>query len=128
MIKRKEVTNWFEQAKADFKAAKDLLKFENYYASVFFSHQTAEKALKSLYIHKKKRSVRGHNLVFFARELDAPENIINACAELTPDYITTRYPDAAIGVPFEYYTKDSGEKHLKMAEEVLLWVKKEMEK
>lgn len=128
MTERKEVIYWLEQGKADLKTAKDLLKSENYYASVFFSHQTAEKALKSLYIHKKKRSIRGHNLVFFARELDAPENIINACAELTPDYITTRYPDAAIGIPFENYTKESGERHLKMAEEVFLWVKKEIEK
>ncbi len=122
---RKEVDYWLEQGKADLKSAIDLLKSENYYASVFFSQQAAEKALKSLYIKSKKESIRGHNLVFFARKLSAPENII---AELTPDYLTTRYPDAAIGAPFESYTKDSAEKHLKMAEEVAQWVKEEIEK
>ncbi|MFQ6089640.1 MAG: HEPN domain-containing protein [Candidatus Methanofastidiosia archaeon] len=128
MTLRKEVGYWLRQAKADLKSSKDLLKSENYYASVFFSHQTAEKALKSLYIYKKKKSIRGHNLVFFARELGAPEDVVNACAELTPDYLTTRYPDASTGPPFENYTKESAERHLKMAKEVFLWTKKEMKK
>jgi|GEM_PF-5891225 len=33
---RKEIDYWFEQAKADLKSATDLLKTENFYASVFF--------------------------------------------------------------------------------------------
>ncbi len=119
---RKEIGYWFEQAKADLKSATDLLKTENFYASVFFSQQTTEKALKSLYIKEKRTSVKTHNLVFIARELDAPQNIINDCAELTSDYITTRYPDAAIGAPFENYNRESAERHLKMAKEVLQWV------
>ena len=53
----------------------------------------------------------------------APKGIINSCAELTPDYLTTRYPDAATGAPFESYTKESAER---MAEEVLRWVEKKM--
>ncbi|HEY9246951.1 MAG TPA: HEPN domain-containing protein [Candidatus Methanoperedens sp.] len=119
---RKEIDYWFEQAKADFKSATDLLNTDNFYASVFFSQQTAEKSLKSLYIKEKKTSVKTHNLVFLARELDAPQNVINDCAELTPDYITTRYPDAAIGAPFESYTGESAQRHLRMAREVLQWV------
>ena len=119
---RKEIDYWYEQAKADLKSATDLLKTENFYASVFFSQQTAEKSLKSLYIKEKRTSVKTHNLVFLARELDAPQNIINDCAELTPDYITTRYPDAATGAPFESYTRESAERHLMMAEEVRKWV------
>ncbi|MEM2865870.1 MAG: HEPN domain-containing protein [Candidatus Hadarchaeales archaeon] len=102
---RKEVYYWMEQAKADFKSAVDLLKSKNFYASVFFSNQSAEKSLKALYLKEKKKSVRTHNLVFLARELKAPEDIVNHCAELTPDYLTTRYPDAATGPPFESYTK-----------------------
>ncbi len=119
---RKEIDYWFEQAKADLKSATDLLRTENFYASVFFSQQTAEKSLKSLYIKEKKMSITTHNLVFLARELNAPKNIINYCAELTPDYLTTRYPDAATGAPFENYTRESAERHLKMGKEVLQWV------
>jgi len=119
---RKEIDYWFEQAKADMKSAADLLKTDNYYASVFFSQQAAEKSLKSLYIKEQRTSIKTHNLVFLARELGAPESIINNCAELTPDYLTTRYPDAATGAPFESYTKESAERHLRMAKEVLQWV------
>lgn len=125
---RKEIDYWYEQAKADFKSATDLLKSRDFYASVFFSHQTAERSLKALYIKEKKRSVKTHNLVFLARELTAPEDIINNCAELTPDYLTTRYPDAATGAPFESYTKESAGRHLDMAEEVFRWVKKRIGK
>lgn len=96
---RKEIDYWFEQAKADLKSATDLLKTENFYASVFFSQQAAEKSLKALYIDEKRMIAKTHNLVFLARELGAPENIINNCAELTPDYLTARYPDAATGAP-----------------------------
>jgi len=63
--------------------------------------------------------------VFLARELNAPEHIINNSAELTPDYLTTHYPDAAIGAPFENYTREGAEKHLKMAEEVYQWTKQQ---
>jgi len=119
---REEINCWLAQAKADLKSATDLLKTDNYYSSVFFSQQTTEKSLKALYIKEKRKSIRTHNLSFLARELKAPEQIINNSAELTPDYLTTRYPDAAIGAPFENYTKTSAEKHLKMAEEVIQWV------
>lgn len=121
-IMRKEIDYWFAQAKADLKSATDLLTTENFYASVFFSQQTTEKSLKSLYIREKRTTFKTHNLVFLARELNAPQNLINNCAELTPDYITTRYPDAATGAPFENYTQESAERHLRMAKEVVQWV------
>lgn len=43
-----EGLRWLDQAQADLKTAKDCLKDGNYYASAFFSHQAAEKALKGL--------------------------------------------------------------------------------
>jgi HEPN domain-containing protein len=67
-IMRKEIDYWFEQAKADLKSATDLLNTENFYASVFFSQQTTEKSLKSLYIREKRKTFKTHNLVFLARE------------------------------------------------------------
>lgn len=82
---RKEVEFWLLQSEADLKSAKDLLKTGNFYSSVFFSHQSVEKALKALYILEKKELIKTHNLVFLARELGASDNIINNCAELTPD-------------------------------------------
>ncbi|MFQ6124579.1 MAG: HEPN domain-containing protein, partial [Candidatus Heimdallarchaeota archaeon] len=46
MTNLEEGLRWLDQAKADFKTAKDCLKDTNYYASAFFAQQSAEKALK----------------------------------------------------------------------------------
>jgi HEPN domain-containing protein len=78
-------------------------------------------------VKEKRMGIRTHNLVFLARELGASQNIINDCAELTPDYITTRYPDAATGAPFESYTRESAERHLKMVKEEICIVKQAVE-
>jgi len=120
---REEIGFWFGQAEADFKSATNLLNSGDFYASVFFSQQTAEKSLKAAYLQEKKLGIKTHNLVFLARELGAPERIITNCAELTPDYIATRYPAAAMGAPFESYTLESAMAHLKMAKEVLEWIR-----
>jgi HEPN domain-containing protein len=45
---RKEIEDWFVQAKADLKAAKDNIETRNFFVSAFLSQQSAEKALKYL--------------------------------------------------------------------------------
>ncbi|WP_204327927.1 HEPN domain-containing protein, partial [Proteus mirabilis] len=44
----------WEQALEDLKTAEVLVEVKRYYASVFFSQQAAEKALKALYIEVKR--------------------------------------------------------------------------
>ena len=123
---RKEVSRLWEQALEDLDTAKKLLEVEKYYASVFFAEQAAEKALKALFIKEKKRAEFTHDLTELAEELNAPEDIYEAAAELSPDYIITRYPNAANAVPAKLYTKKSAEIHLKCGEGVIEWVRKEL--
>ncbi|PXF51335.1 MAG: hypothetical protein C4B55_02775 [Candidatus Methanophagaceae archaeon] len=52
---RKEVSRLWEQALEDFDTAEKLLEVEKYYASVFFSEQAAEKALKPLFFLARGR-------------------------------------------------------------------------
>ena len=61
-----------------------------------------------------------------AEKLNAPEDIYEAAAELSPDYTITRYPDAANAVPAKLYTRKSAGIHLKCGEEVIEWVRKEL--
>jgi HEPN domain-containing protein len=42
--------------------------------------------------------------------------------ELTPDYLTTRYPNAANGIPAEIYDEEIAERHLAYAEGICQWV------
>jgi len=123
---RKESVRLWEQAEEDLDTADKLLGVRKYYASVFFSEQAAEKALKVMYLERKRRVAFTHDLVELAEELGAPENVFHAAAELSPDYLTTRYPDAANAVPAKLYDEASAEMHLKLSREVLQWVKGEL--
>lgn len=116
-----------EQAETDLDTAKSNLEQGIHYASVLFSQQSSEKALKALYIHLKKEvPPKTHNLVNLAKQMDAPEEVLDACADLAPEYVLTRYPDGDIGPPSQRYTARSAERHLKLARRVLQWVKKRM--
>jgi HEPN domain-containing protein len=120
---RRESERLWEQAEEDLKTAEALIQADRYYASVFFSEQTAEKALKVVYLERKRRPAFTHDLVELAEELAADEHIRTAAAELSPDYLTTRYPDAANAVPARLYDRGSAELHLDHARKVLSWAR-----
>jgi HEPN domain-containing protein len=120
---RREAMALWAQGRADLATAITLLDAGVYYASVFFSQQTAEKALKAAIVDNQKRSVRGHNLVQMANSLNAPVEIMNAAAELNPEFMATRNPENVDGVPAQLYDKTSARLHLRCAQDVLEWAK-----
>ena len=124
---KEEVSEWLEQAKADFKTAKDNITNKNYYASVMFSQQAAEKAIKSLYILlKNKLPPRIHDLVELCRLVSAPENVILVSGKLTVTYLPSHYPGVAPQIPAKFYDERKARLHLKEAEEILQWTKKQI--
>ncbi len=123
---RRETSRLWEQAWHDLDTAEKLLKVEVYYASVFFAEQAAEKALKALFLEKRKRMEFTHDLIELAETLDAPDEIVQAAAELSPDYVITRYPNAANAIPARLYNVNSAQMHLDYAERVIKWAKKEL--
>jgi HEPN domain-containing protein len=124
---RKESQMLWAQGLEDIDTADKLIGVKKFYASVFYSEQAAEKVLKALYIEKKKRALFTHDLTELAEQLNAPEEIQEAAAELSPDYVISRYPNAANAVPARIYTKKSADLHLKCGMDVIEWVKKELE-
>jgi HEPN domain-containing protein len=120
---RKEAMDFWAQARADLATATTLLDAGIYYASVFFSQQTAEKALKAAASEKQQRCPKGHNLIQIANGLNAPVDIMNAAAELNPEFLLARNPDSAEGVPAQMYDKSSARLHLRCAQEILDWAK-----
>ena len=122
---REESTNWWKQSKADLSAASVNITTHQYYVAVFLCHQAAEKALKALYIEKKRKLPPAtHGLQKLGRLLSIPRHLFSALNELNPDYIITRYPDAANGIPAEQYDEDSAKLHLAMARKVVKWAEK----
>lgn len=94
-----------------------------YFASVFFAQQAAEMALKAASIQKLQKVPRGHNLIQMCNALDAPAEVLSAAAELNPEFLATRNPEAVSGVPAQNYDRKSGRLHLRMAQTIVDWIK-----
>ncbi len=117
------------QALEDLRTSEVLLETGRYYASVFFAEQAAEKALKALYIHlKRELPPRTHNLLELLQALGIDrEDLIDAAMDLTPEYVVTRYPDAANGVPAYLYNERMAREHLEKAKRIVDYCKEIIE-
>ena len=120
---RKQAMDFWSQARADLATSLTLLDAGVYYASVFFSQQAAEKALKAAIVDQQHRQPKGHNLVQMANSLNGPVEIMNAAAELNPEFLATRNPENVEGVPAQLYDKTSARIHLRCAQDILEWAK-----
>ena len=124
-----EGLRWFDQAEADLKTSRDCLKDQNYYASAFFSQQSAEKALKGFLYSKGYRALITHSVTELLEESSKFERILESFIdygkELDRHYIGSRYPNFyPKGPAYKYYTKEMAEKCLSYAELILKEVKK----
>ena len=124
MSLRKQVQAFWAQSRADHATAITLKDAGVYYASVFFSQQAAEKALKAAAISRQHKNPKSHHLIQMANSLDAPIEVMNAAAELNAEFLASRNPDASEGVPAQLYDQKTAQIHLKAAETVLEWAKK----
>ncbi|GAB6948399.1 HEPN domain-containing protein [Vulcanisaeta sp. JCM 16161] len=126
-----EYQKWLAQAIRDLRTAKNSLNSGDYYACAFWSQQAVEKTLNALLISRGK-VVRDHDLVelsYVIRDelhIDI-SRIIDHLRELTTHYTTSRYPDAANGLPYEIYTEGKARRVLEMAREVVEWVRQNLQ-
>lgn len=121
-MKRLSEACW-SQARANYAASVTLLDAGVYFASVFFAQQAAEQALRAANIQKLGKSPRGHNLILMCNALEAPLDIMNAAAELNPEFVATRCPEVGAGVPASIYDRRSARLHLKCAQLIVDWIK-----
>lgn len=124
---RKEAELWWRQAREDLESAEVNLRTGRYYLVAFLSHQAVEKALKALYLEKLRESPGAtHSLVLLGRKVGVPEVLFHHLRKLAPDFVISRYPDAAHGLPSELYDRETAEERLRLAREVLEWVEKSL--
>lgn len=120
---REEVRRWVAQGRAQLEMARSLLSSGGFSGSAFFSHQTAEMLLKGLWIQVKRSAApRFHDLVQLGSEFQAPEDVRAALRRLNAEYVVSRYPDAANGVPAENYDRERAAELLLLAERVDAWI------
>ncbi len=125
---RKEVEQWWKQAKRDLLTAQNCNNSGDYYACAFFCQQSVEKALKALFIEKKRASPgTTHSLIYYATELDVPSQFFSFLRRLTPVFVTACCPDAAYGVPYELYDEAIADEILEKSRDVIQWIASQVE-
>lgn len=117
-----ESKEWFKQAKKDLETARFNIDGKKLDAGIFFLQQSAEKALKALYIKKSRKLIRAHDLVLLAKKVNAPEKVVRYCKELSPAYLYTRYPDVSRVKNLD----ELSTKFLSYVKEILKWIKEKI--
>lgn len=125
----REGLRWLDQAEADAKTARDCLKDGNYYASAFFSQQSAEKGMKGFLYSKGFRALITCSVVDLVEEASKSQEsfkkLIDPGKELDRHYIGSRYPNFyPSGAPHRYYTREMAETCLNYAALILTEVKR----
>jgi len=124
---RPEAQAWWEEAASELEGVRDLIATEHYHLAAFFCQQAVEKAFKALWVYRKKQMpAKTHDLTELAKGLGAPERFGRALKELNPLFATTRYPDAANGVPARMFDEEIARARLRDAEEVMAWCRSEL--
>lgn len=117
----RDVEKWFEKAESDYELAEDNFSIDNEGAAMFFSHQSAEKALKALQIDEEGSKDFSHNLLSISQGLNL-EKFEELLAELNPFYTGFRYPDE------DSPEVENPEEILEETGELLEWIKKQLNK
>lgn len=128
----KEGRRWLEQAIEDLKWVKDLAERGGYHIACFLAQQIGDKALKAFLYYKGEDIVVGHSI----------ERLCHACSKydesfadkskkwaiLDSYYVPTRYPNSIPdSIPTRIYSRDYAIEAVKMAEEIVEFVKKRIQ-
>lgn len=124
---RAEAEGWWGLALEDLETARANLAAHRFYAAAFFSHQAVEKGLKAVWIEKRRElAPKSHNLPDLAAGVRLPQTFETAILRLNPLYVSTRYPDAANGIPARNFNEELASQILAEAEEIVAWCRSEL--
>ena len=130
-MKRQKVEDalrWVIQSEKDLEAARCNLSGSLYNIACFLAQQSAEKMLKAFLIKNGDNTIWGHSVVDLVDDcshIDASfEELFRIAGPLDKYYIPTRYPDGLPGgIPSNAYIEDDAKMAIKMAEEIISFVK-----
>lgn len=112
---------WEQQAREDLTTARVNLKARRFYAAAFFSHQVAEKAIKSIIIRRGLTMPYTHSLEQLASVCEMPVRVRDAALNLAPEYGRAKCPYHAGGVPALLCDVERAAECIRYAELVLSW-------
>jgi len=124
---RVEAQRLIKQAERDLLNAQKNIEIEAYEVSAFLAEQAVEKFLKAGWINlRAELPPHTHYLLELGKGLKLPDRLQRHLAFLNPDYTITRYPNAANGIPYELYDRETALSKIRAAEEVIGWLQKQM--
>ncbi len=124
---RVEAERMIKQAERDVLNARKNIEIEAYEVSAFLAEQAVEKFLKAVWIiFRSELPPHTHYLLELGQGLKMPSRLRRHLAFLNPDYTITRYPDAANGIPYELYDRETALSKIRAAEEVIGWLQKKI--
>jgi hypothetical protein len=122
---RIETERLIKQAERDLQNAAKNVGIEAYEVAAFLAEQSVEKHLKAAWtLVKREAPPRVHSLTELGDGLGVPAEIRRHLVNLNADYTTARYPDAANGVPYEVYDRDTAESKVRAASEAVEWLRR----
>lgn len=115
--------DWFRQAEADLRAARNSQRAGDYNWSAFAAQQAAEKAIKALFQHLHLEAwghVLSGLLDNLPNESKPTGELIDKAKELDKHYIPTRYPNGfERGAPVDFYTSKEADTAIGNAEAII---------
>ena len=123
--------DWYRQAGADLRHARNSLDDADYEWSCFAAHQAAEKALKAVFL-KNGMEAWGHTLTVLIGKLpghlETLEDLLDCVKILEKHYIPTRNPNGFdSGAPTDFYTRPEAQAAIECAEKVLEYCKNQID-
>ena len=114
-----------KQAERDLLNAGKNVGIDAYELAAFVAQQAVEKYLKAAWmVVKREAAPHTHSLTELGDGLGVPKALRRHLVDLNADYTTARYPDAANGVPYEIYDRETAERKVRAAEEVFGWLRR----
>lgn len=126
---KNDLKDWWQKVQDDTKWAEHNLRGNFYTQTCFVTQQIAEKALKTYLLSENIVVEKTHKLPFLLSEAIKLNkgfcNFTKHVKILDRYYITTRYPAGLFGIEGSY-TKKEAEHALRLAEEIVAFVKKKI--
>jgi HEPN domain-containing protein len=115
--------DWFRQAEADLRHARNAMASESYEWSCFAAQQSAEKAVKAVF-EKHGNQAWGHAVSLLLGELSRsagiPPELIEKAKILDKYYIPARYPNGfESGAPVDFFTRTEAGQAIDDAAEII---------
>jgi HEPN domain-containing protein len=120
--------DWLAQAERDLEQARASQRDGRHEWACFAAHQSAEKALKALHLHRGQEAW-GHLVARLVTQLplDYDPLLVDKARVLDSYYVPTRYPNGhPEGAPFEHYGQLQSDEAIRYAGEILEFVRAQM--